>query len=1191
MREMAILTADMENFSSQMRMDESSVITLLLNTYYRRAQEAVDRHGGRLFRREGDAIWCSFSTAQAGLDAGLWLLAKLAAYNRGQPESAQIRLRVGLAWGEVNLEGDVPSGPPLAEARQWESAARVGCLRLSTKLLETVQLATAPEIDGESALVQPPASMLEETVRRWILALDLSAVSSKEVQNWLTWAISAIQRQRAQVYEGHDRQYVVVWSGDPPLRDLPFVLTSQARATLSHRPITDDISSDAEPVLNMLDSVPLCPGLWSDAPLTKFDTKDEGLWYRGSAPVQALELRDPTPPETPDQELGHLAQALAEQRAGWILTGPWFDTPPAEPPETIWEQPGCVDLAAVPNASLSSLRQFRAPIYSWYPDPRLGEQLCLIPASEQAWAEFSDDPLLRRGELVWICPPGSAEWLKLLYADYDFRFQNRRPGLLLHPGWDEREERRWRRRGFEWQKLSPDFFQHLAEHYRFYCQVRSERRRLSPLPSRPYKFLNYYTREDRMIFFGRDSEVERLRERLFSSWVLVVFGKSGVGKTSLLRAGLLCQFQAPQDLILTLRMLSDPVSSLRSLLTRTLGLEPDHQSLAELLALAEARVTGRVILVLDQFEEFFLRCSSQQRTQFGRELAAIGAQDLRRTHLVLSLREDFLAQMSELEPFVPTILKQRFRVSPLEREQAQAAVLQPARLFGVEFDERVVDDLLEVLDEGGIEPPQMQIVLDRLYEMRSNRRIGWDLYEQLGGAEKLLEGYFEEALQQLGPETRRARQLLKRMITTRRTKLVVTQEELEASLGWPSENIAAVLKRLVESRLVRSWQEDEEGCYELAHDFLVQEIARWETPEEVAIKHAQAVLRNELRNYTKLGMVVPGDRLRLLEREAPHLTIAALEQAMLLRSAILRGLDPSVWMSGESSVDVLLGILDERVNLNVTRSVIRYLCALPLSDTALARTLQAVREAGNPHLLEQLAEVPERLREPLAAAVRERFFGPEAMVFVQGGPAWLGSTEQNKRDRKARLRADLHERIDSEADFAQVEVEGFFMDRLLVTNEQYTEFRPVHQHFFPPEEARLPAVNVSYEEALEYAAWLGKALPSETQWEKAARGTDGRLYPWGNEWDPARCNCAEAGLRTLLPVDSYPQSVSPYGCVGMAGNVWEWTCTPWEPDSPLMAKKGGCALNFEPLMQCSARFEDPPEMRLRWAGFRLVSQH
>jgi formylglycine-generating enzyme required for sulfatase activity len=135
-----------------------------------------------------------------------------------------------------------------------------------------------------------------------------------------------------------------------------------------------------------------------------------------------------------------------------------------------------------------------------------------------------------------------------------------------------------------------------------------------------------------------------------------------------------------------------------------------------------------------------------------------------------------------------------------------------------------------------------------------------------------------------------------------------------------------------------------------------------------------------------------------------------------------------------------------------------------------------------------------------------------------------------------------------------VYLDTFYIDKYEVTVGQYRKFAQATGRNMPDQpgwnegDDNYPVVNITWYDASAYASWGGKRLPTDAEWEKAARGTDKRIYPWGNTPDPSKCNSggeySHDRYDNTAPVGSFPQGASPYGVMDMAGNVWEW-CSDW----------------------------------------------
>ena len=191
-------------------------------------------------------------------------------------------------------------------------------------------------------------------------------------------------------------------------------------------------------------------------------------------------------------------------------------------------------------------------------------------------------------------------------------------------------------------------------------------------------------------------------------------------------------------------------------------------------------------------------------------------------------------------------------------------------------------------------------------------------------------------------------------------------------------------------------------------------------------------------------------------------------------------------------------------------------------------------------------------------------------------------------------------------------LDAYLIDKMPVTHRAYHAFcrasgyaPPQHwQRGLPPEGmAKHPVANVSLEDARAYAQWAGKALPTEAQWEKAARGTDGRRYPWGEDYDETLCNTIGSRIGRTVPVGTYPGGASPYGVLGMCGNVWEWVDGRWDPawytampernpngaqEGGRHALKGGTWSTLPANCRTYARSQSLPGGCWGYCGFRCV---
>jgi hypothetical protein len=399
----------------------------------------------------------------------------------------------------------------------------------------------------------------------------------------------------------------------------------------------------------------------------------------------------------------------------------------------------------------------------------------------------------------------------------------------------------------------------------------------------PYKGLEHFAEDDALFFFGREVETEIVVANVLASRLTLLYGESGVGKSSLLHAGVVPRLRESRDLepLIVSSWHGDPVATVADAVRVLTAAEPPREReppLVETLA-ESARPLGRDLLViLDQFEEYFVYHPEEDGAgTFAVELpAAVARRDLPVSFL-LSIREDSLAKLDRFKGRIPNLFDVYLRVERLDREDARTAIERPLETWNrrVPADQRIavepalVDTLLDEVTtgrvqlaragagtvDGGsaararIETPYLQLVLSRLWqeEARAHSHVlRLETLRRLGGADRIVQTHLDGALDGLPPRQQEsAAAVFRYLVTPSGTKIAHQVDDLADYAGLPAADVEPVLSRLAagEMRILRPVAA---STYEIYHDVLAAAILDWRA-RFIAARRQEALERKARR--------------------------------------------------------------------------------------------------------------------------------------------------------------------------------------------------------------------------------------------------------------------------------------------------------------------------------------------------------
>jgi hypothetical protein len=389
----------------------------------------------------------------------------------------------------------------------------------------------------------------------------------------------------------------------------------------------------------------------------------------------------------------------------------------------------------------------------------------------------------------------------------------------------------------------------------------------------PFKFLDSYTENDRDIFFGRENEIEELYRRVFLSNLVLIYGASGTGKTSLVQCGLYNKFQKYDWLPVFIRRGENIFKSLYKELSANSDTKiKENSSLRNWIQAAYRSNFKPVYLIFDQFEEIFIFGNEEERLEFFKEIDALLASDLQ-FKIIFILREEYLAYLTEYEEIIPNLFDNRMRIEEITRKNAENIINGPCNLLNINIENSFAHELINRLapSKTKIDLTYLQVYLDKCIRKAAEKNeedisLDVELLDKLGRIGDVLADFLDEQVA-LQPEPANSLTVLKAFVSGDGTKKSCTLEEikgftknigLDVSIGM----IENTIHKFIDLRILRD--KDQNNRFELRHDILAEKIFERITRNEKEILEIRRTISDGYEKYDKRNILMGEEDLKFI---------------------------------------------------------------------------------------------------------------------------------------------------------------------------------------------------------------------------------------------------------------------------------------------------------------------------------------